>query len=415
MKAIGLALLFGMLPAITFAAEPTISVESIDGTVTRGVDGTTQKIKITRTGDTSASSTVTYTAIGTGDNPATASDFNPSGLPTGSVTFLGDTPVTWKVSGLEEPPAMTQNALIVEDVCPEDDRWPTYEEGAGRDIKVILPKDRVCQPNRTALSCDGGGRLMSYIGGTDGNPARNIWIVGGKIENKWGQGDKVCSNGKREDVGHGAISAQWFTGTLFIEGVHVDLKCTCEDVVRINGHRKDARVVLQNMRAEGFAQCSPGTHGDLIHPQSSLYGTLKEIKLENVVALRDNQVVWAPPRPTTGHGVREKLTLDHVIIKKRDCDEASGDGWVLGWKEPNSELAPTNDVRFRNTWIQSLNTGYGTTPRWSSLDSNNCAVYSSNANVKEGAWCIKDEDPELYAPLSLIGLNYVRSNFTNPQ
>jgi len=331
-------------------------------------------------------------------------------------TEAGTGTATWKVTGLESPPAMTQDPLIVEDVCPEDPEWPTYEEGAGRDIKVVLPTDRDCEPNRTALTCDGegGGRLMSYLGGTDGNPARNIWVVGGKIFNKWGQGSKVCPNGEREDKGHAALSLQWFTGTAFIEGVHVDLACTCEDVVRVNGHRPNARVVLQNMRAEGFAQCSPGTHGDLLHPQSSRFGTLAEAKLENVAVLRDNQVVWGPPRPSTGHGIREKLTLDHVSIGKRDCPQAPGDGWVLGWKEPNSSLAPTNEVRFNKVFIDPINNSYGTTPRWSSFDGNNCAVYPASANVKSGQWCRQSVDPNTFAPLGLIGRNYARANFTSP-
>ena len=414
---VGLAVWLAAAPA--FAQAPTITIEPIDGTVTRGTAGTTQRVRIKRTGDTSKSSSVTFTTKASGNNPAVATDFAPSGFPTWEVFFQGDVAATWKVSGLESPPAMTQNPLIVENVCPEDDRWPTFEEAAGRDVKVVLPKDRDCLPKRSDFSCAnrGGGRLQSFIGGTSSNPARNIWIVGGKIRSQYTQDPVVCPDGTtRRDAGNGALTAYNWTGTLFIEGIHVDNNCNCEDVFRLGNYRTTSRIVVQNSRAEGFAQCSPGTHGDFIHPQNSNYGNLGTIKLENVAILRDNQAIWAPPRPTTGHGVINELHLDHVIINKRDCPEAPGDGWVFGWQEPNSSLPVTKDVRFRNTWVQNINTSYGTTPRWTPpLDSQQCANYPASANVKEGKWCVSNKDPNLYAPLSLIGRNYVRSNFTNPK
>ena len=67
----------------------TITIEPVDGVVTRGTAGTTQSVRIKRTGDTSNSSTVTYGATGSGTNPALATDFT-SGFPAGSVTFAGD-------------------------------------------------------------------------------------------------------------------------------------------------------------------------------------------------------------------------------------------------------------------------------------------------------------------------------------
>lgn len=69
---------------------PTFTIEAIDGTVTRGVNGTTQRFKIKRTGDTSLPSTVQYSTIGSGANPAQDEDFSSATFPAGTITFAGD-------------------------------------------------------------------------------------------------------------------------------------------------------------------------------------------------------------------------------------------------------------------------------------------------------------------------------------
>lgn len=81
------------------------TIEALDGVVQRGTAGTKQRIKIKRLGDTSKKGTVRFNSFGVGTVPAEGSDFSPSGLPSGQVTFSGDEPLPTGQCA-EAPPAI---------------------------------------------------------------------------------------------------------------------------------------------------------------------------------------------------------------------------------------------------------------------------------------------------------------------
>ena len=80
------------------------TIEALDGVVQRGTAGTKQRIKIKRLGDTAKEGTVRFNSFGTGTVPAEGSDFNPSGLPSGQVTFGGDEPPPTGQCAVSAPP-----------------------------------------------------------------------------------------------------------------------------------------------------------------------------------------------------------------------------------------------------------------------------------------------------------------------
>lgn len=87
-----LATLLVLLIGPALAQAPTITIEPVDSVVTRGTGGTTQSVRIRRSGNTASASTITFEAVGSGANPALATDFA-NGFPSGSVTFTGDPPI----------------------------------------------------------------------------------------------------------------------------------------------------------------------------------------------------------------------------------------------------------------------------------------------------------------------------------
>lgn len=135
-KALPLALaLFLVLSPAGFAQ--TITIEPIDSTVERGTAGTTQSVRIKRTGDTSAASTVTYGAMGSGANPALATDFA-NGFPAGTVTFAGDPPAgTGVCASTVTPPPPASAIGATQLVFCDDfsvDSVARGSDAAGRDI-----------------------------------------------------------------------------------------------------------------------------------------------------------------------------------------------------------------------------------------------------------------------------------------
>ncbi len=69
----------------------TISIASTGGNAAEGNVGSTPRtFNVTRTVNTTGTTTVNFAVSGTGTNPATASDFVGNGLPSGTVTFLND-------------------------------------------------------------------------------------------------------------------------------------------------------------------------------------------------------------------------------------------------------------------------------------------------------------------------------------
>lgn len=337
--------------------------------------------------------------------PPPQGDFAPAGrvgLDCGRSYFCGAEPMT---SDLEAPPVMDPGYLLVENVCPEDSGWPTAGQGAGRDIKVILPKNRVCQPNRGS-----DGRLQARLGGTIENPAKDIWVVGGQIENKWGQGPGDV------DFGAAGLRFQYWSGTAFVEGAHIDMKCTCEDAINsANAAGSAARVVIQNSFLTGFVQCTPGSHGDTFHAQGG--GQRHELKLQNVWSQMTFQGIMSDPRikaTPAGHGV-SKLELDRFYQQRHPSCQSYGKqgyGWRVYWQNSQGDPPPEKGVWFNEAYFTSYNDAYFSFPAPTSWDATNCAVYAPEAGVRAGKACLGA--PPNGPPVSLdkIGLNYDRKYFS---
>ncbi|MBL8660649.1 MAG: hypothetical protein JNM75_12940 [Rhodospirillales bacterium] len=295
-------------------------------------------------------------------------------------------------------------------MCPEDPRWPTAEQGAGRDIRITLPRDRVCQPKE-----DADGRLVSELGGTPENPAHNIWVTGGKVVNVHGQGNL------KTDKGSALLRFRNVAGgKVMVEGVHFDGRGTCEDLVNMVEIGPDVRFVFQNIYAEGAGHCGKGgTHGDFIQNQGwgkPVPFTQPEVKVENATVRVLGQGTFLSPR-NTGHGV-SRLVLDHVTFVAEDRlqnpDRKKGIGWVMVWQDPNTPgaMLPRGGVRLLDVHIDR-NGKSVPYPSWPTPigERNGCARYGPGSGVTEGTWCWGRPKDGLPVDPDMVGLSYDRSAF----
>lgn len=115
------------------ALSQTISIEAVDGTVERGTSGTTQRVKITRTGNTSKASTVRLTVTGTGSSPALATDF-PGGFPEQTITLAGDND---DPDCLVSPPAPAQELGFTHLAFCDGFKYDSVARGSDPDDRLI--------------------------------------------------------------------------------------------------------------------------------------------------------------------------------------------------------------------------------------------------------------------------------------
>lgn len=292
---------------------------------------------------------------------------------------------------LEAPPTMASGYLHIKDKCPNEAGWPTAAQMENKDVKIEFPTNRKCTNSSN----------LTRIGGNQGKPARNIWIVGGHLERT-------------------GLSFQRYSGTVFVEGTVIDMKGICQDA--FNGYHGEGtapRWVFQNVHATGVNYCDGGTHGDFIHPQGT--GTiLAELKVQNAFVHVTTQGIFSPPRRNgtyPGHGA-EKITLENMYMAADPVNTRKIASFVYFGESPWGP--PLNGISFKKVyfkwWGGASNMGTGNFamiyPRESGWTSAGCMTFPASAKVTSGAPC-KGEPPDGNpAPLNMIGLNYKRSNFT---
>lgn len=302
--------------------------------------------------------------------------------------------------------ASAAEPLVVKDACPEDPGWPTAQQGAGRDIQVSLPRDRVCQPNKSA-----GGKLISVLGGTQQDPATSVSVTGGKIENKWGQG------GLQNDKGSALLRFRFVDGPILVEGVHLDAKGTCEDLINLVQVTGRTTLTVRNMYGEGAGHCGKGgTHGDWVQNQG--WGTpaaakagggypLPSLVADHVSVRVMGQGLWGTPR-TTGHGF-DRIELNDVTFiaedKLKNPDPTKGIGWVIGWRDPlPGALVPARGVTLRNVYIDpnGQSVRFPSSPPPAGMK-NGCALFGAGV---EGGWCWGPPPGGLPVRPEDVGMNY---------
>lgn len=345
---------------------------------------------------------------GSATGTVTSSDnSNASG---GRLTVLGSAE-TGRCSGLEQPPVMDPNNTVTfTNVCPGDAGWPTNAQMQGKDVRIILPTDRTCKVKSNA------------IGGYDNNPAKNIWLTGGKLDYTDGAS------------GSAGLTFAWWSGTVFIEGVEIDVNNSCNDAIRSYRAKGDsARIVVQNsyLRAPGY--CTGGTHGDMLHVQggepSKGDTNVKELVMQNTRGDLVNQGIFVPFRTETVHGVR-RMNLDRVELKldsryKWENNRISTMIYAYPYGSNTVDQPPPDGQSYKDVYLNWWDPWYPTTinrkditvPPAASYDANNCAVF--DPAVKErakltGTWCKGNPPGGFIVPVNKVGLSYNRDAFCSP-
>lgn len=304
---------------------------------------------------------------------------------------------------LEEPPAMTLSPVTFENVCPEDAGWPTRPQMEGRDVKVVLPTDRVCASRGS-------------LGGTLSNPSRNVWVVGGEIEYY-----------STATSGSAGLTFNYFSGTIFVEGIKIDMQNSCNDGIRSYfATGTSPRVVIQNSYIRGLGYCSPvGTHGDMYHAQGGLPVVI-ELLMQNVRGDLITQGIFVPYRDE-GHGVL-RMVLDHVELRldERYPSTASAQIATMIYAGPYlmdvTDKYPPNGQRYNEVYLNWWDPHYPAStgrkdiaiPAVESYDTAGCAEFSAATTTLaqiEGSWCKGSPFGGTFVPLNRVGREYDRAYF----
>lgn len=321
----------------------------------------------------------------------------------------------WEMTGhnfsaLEKPPVMDPANLITSyDKCFSEPGFPTQQEMGGKDVKIILPRDRPCKE-------------LWVIGGTDDNPAHNIWIIGGKIE----------YNGPREEFKTGAITIVNWSGTAFIEGIEIDVHNACLDGIRlstaaINGEER--RIVVQNSYIRGMGYCvqKGGTHGDLLHAQSQndTRTWVKEMVAQNVRGDLINQGFFIPYRAHNSHGVL-RAVFDHVDLHLDSRYKFEGNKIstmiFAGASGVNGDSPPPQGQIYNEVYLNWWDPWYPETqnrlnivnPKPEYINEDGLAIYSDSVRKEAGitgTWRKGVPPGGSFVPVDKVGLNYDRSFF----
>lgn len=325
---------------------------------------------------------------------------------------------------VDSPPEMV-DPLIVTDKCPGDVGWPTNADMAGRDVKIVFPTDRDC----TLIGTGSGNTVTSafFLGGTQSNPARNMWLIGGSTP---APPPRPQTDPNTAGWPNG-WTIRYLKGEFYWEGPYIDMGCTCRDAIAIasvgyyeggktlTGDQpleKTPKIKIVNSILQDPLQCggNGAVHGDIIHSQGS--GTRPQVKLQNVVYRHGFQGLFldAGSNQPVGAGA-SRIEFDHVVARKRgpDCTRipTTGTNYSLAWF-----VAPRDGLWFNKSYFDYSQygsyTSYSTAPAQSGFDSSGCATYAASAGVKTAGWCkgpAPEGDP---ATPAMVGRNYSRAAFT---
>jgi hypothetical protein len=172
-------------------------------------------------------------------------------------------------------PPLLVAPLSYTDKCPGESGFPKDVQAAGKDVYIKLPTSRKCLVSLTVTG------------------AKNVRIIGGHFV----QGDASPAT---ITIRNPTSAATEPAGTIFIDGVNIDVNGKAADAVRTYNYK--GNLVLQNANVRG-------TNGDIVDAQNG--GPLASLTMQNVTAVTGYQGLFTPYRLSTGSGTRQ-LTLDRV-------------------------------------------------------------------------------------------------------
>ena len=249
---------------------PTVALGPASVSHLEGDTGTTDfAYTVTRTGDTTGASSVTYSVTGSGANPANAADFGGT-LPTGPVTFAaGETTktITIKVAGdatvepdegftvtLANATGATLGTATAQGIITNDDVAPP-PPSHGDDLTGTPGPDRLIGDNRD--------NVISALGGDDtvsGGPGRDAISLGeghdvlrDTLANLNGDAVTDFSHQDRIEVTDASFGLNQLTITA--RGATVDLTIATHDGTLARG-----TITLNNVSGGEF-MVAPGTDG----------------------------------------------------------------------------------------------------------------------------------------------------------
>lgn len=278
------------------------------------------------------------------------------------------------------PPPALSNPLSYNGLCPGDSGFPKDLKAGGRDVYIKLPTNRTC-PQGLSI----------------GN-ARNIRITGGHFI--------------YNDSWSAVITIKDTSGSTFIDGLLIDVNKKYADAMRTYNHK--GRLVVQNTYVKGISGTTNGTHGDLVHAQNG--GPLAELTLQNVTGLTGYQGLFAPYRPSTGHGTR-KLRMDRVNVGyDTTLAKTSGAGKPLmllfiGSADNNSDRVPDLGTTISSVYVDG---SYWSFPYYKAVyaypaGTATCTSFDSKHKIS-GQVCSGRPSAD-YAPSGQVGMSYNRANF----
>ncbi len=296
---------------------------------------------------------------------------------------LGDTRTSGggtDVGSCIAPPALS-NPTVIDGVCPG------VVDGKGKDLLIKMPK----------TTCTKQVNIQH---------ARNVHLIGGKIV--------LDSNEAR------AVSLSYITGTVHIEGLHIDNNNRPADGISMY-RSPDAVLTVQNTLIEGPGGTANGVHGDVIHTQGD--GPLKEFNVENFSGYTSYQGIFTPFRsPEDGSTGAKRITLKNVNVAYDPRKPSSQKPLMLlffgsATSGANQyglrDLTAPNGTTLSNVFVDASRGGVSYTSMVTANPkpgSDGCATFDPVHNIS-GKFCDGEPKGGDFAPRDAVGVNYNRAKF----
>lgn len=306
-------------------------------------------------------------------------------IPRVIAVFVGLSAASTDAATTCETPTVLVDPVVYQDKCPSDPGFPKVVNANGRDVYIILPKNKICTKRL----------LIKY--------ARNVRIVGGAFI--------------YNDTAGSVIAVDFSSGTTLIEGLDIDSNAKEADAITSYAHT--GRMIVQNTRVHGIKGSSGGTIRDFLEARNA--GPLAELKVKNVTVLTGGRGLFSFYSPENGRGTR-RLILDRVDATY----DAGLPTWPSGARPPllyfgsgssTKQQVPPDGTTLTNVYVDGSYWGVPydkTVYARPAPQPDGCATFDPVHRIT-GRVCLGPSPEGENAPADRVGLRYDRDYFCGPE
>ena len=261
------------------------------------------------------------------------------------------------------------------------------------DNPIIIDLDKGDNPSRKIRE---RGRDVLILGKTTGIYDGQIHLQSGGPHD-YALGDCVVLGGKYT----GRVALRDFGGTVYIEGVHIDVGGDEEDAFVASGNRNEhnpAHVILQNCIAEGIQGHKDRTHGDMYQPQ----GIVESLRVYNFTGYSGYQGFMIDDRNMEGSYIDPDIGVIMEKMSLRYQNHHSHASCLLFFDPSQERPFPITlidcNIDYKIVPGPGRNSGELVGNRW---------IWHDNFNFQGDGYVTRvDKDHPVFVKRDEIGVNY---------